>query len=134
MASNVGIPQDLKWVEARSACSLAQVFKELQAGIENDVASINLTKRFGPDESFGTTLTANGTVLVITRRSIVGPRVVVMALNGKIEIHDEATGKNSVADVALSDDGRCKLKIDERELEQWQVRKLALESLFFDSY
>jgi len=38
----------------------------------------------------------------------------------------------TVATVGLNDEGRCILRLEDMtELEQWQFRKRALESLFF---
>ena len=37
------------------------------------------------------------------------------------------------ASITLNNEGRCKLKVNEIELELWQVRRLALEKLFFGS-
>ena len=35
------------------------------------------------------------------------------------------------AEITLTDEGRCKFKVGDKELEQWQLRRKALEKLFF---
>ncbi len=36
--------------------------------------------------------------------------------------------------LTLNNEGRCKLRVDgAEELEQWQVRRIALEKLFFEN-
>jgi ornithine cyclodeaminase/alanine dehydrogenase-like protein (mu-crystallin family) len=35
------------------------------------------------------------------------------------------------ASITLNSDGQCKLKVGNDELEQWQVRRMALETLSF---
>jgi len=41
---------------------------------------------------------------------------------------------NLTARLTLSNDGRCRVIINGQEYELWQFRKMALESLFFESY
>jgi hypothetical protein len=53
--------------------------------------------------------------------SLEGDEIVVCAGN---EIILRAT-------ITLNNEGRCMLKVDDEELEQWQVRRMALEDLFF---
>jgi len=128
MSQAHNIPHELDWVERRAACSAVEVFRQLQTGIENDIAFIN--KRPGGD-AFRATLTSDGRTFVIASMSNLGPRVVLFYAHEKIEIRDELTKRNTVARLTLNDAGRCVLKVDGRELEQWQFRKLALENLFF---
>lgn len=130
------IPQELNWVQKRAECSAAKVFRELQGGIENDVAAANEAKRlagrFFPDTRLASQLTADGKVFVVAQINIAGPRVVFILGDGMIEARNEVEGIRWTATLTLNDEGRCKLKLDDgRELEQWQFRKLALESLFF---
>jgi hypothetical protein len=35
------------------------------------------------------------------------------------------------AGITLNNEGLCKLKVGETELDHWQVRRMALERLFF---
>jgi hypothetical protein len=126
------IPQELNWVEKRAACSVESVFREIQAGVENDIAIANAIRRFAPDNYFGSRLTSNGRVLVVAQLNVTGPRVVFMFQGETIEVREEATSTRWVCTVTLNDEGRCKLKLEDgTELEQWQLRKFALESLFF---
>lgn len=125
------IPQELNWTKLRAECSASVMFKNLQLGIENDIATFNSIPMRDPHEGFSSSLTPDGSVFIVTRRERVGPRVVFFIKGDEIEIRDEASSKTYIASVTLNDEGRCKLKIEDRELELWQVRRLALESLFF---
>lgn len=131
------IPQELNWVQKRAECSAEKVFRELQIGVENDVAAANEAKRlagnFFPDTRLATKLTADGRVFVVAQINIAGPRVVFFLHDKKIQARDEVRSATWTATLALNDEGRCKLKIeeDDRLLEQWQFRRLALEGLFF---
>ncbi len=125
------VPLELNWVEKRVACSAEQLFKEIQTGIENDIASMNAIP---PSEgNFVAQLTSDGKVLVVAHN---GPwskgRVKLFVQSGKIEVRNEITQTQWWAAVIFSDEGRCRLRLEDgRELEQWQFRKKALESLFF---
>lgn len=126
------IPPELNWVQKRASCSAEQVFRELQAGIENDIAAANQVRRLAPDMRFDSRLTDNGRVFVVAQMGVTGPRVVFFIHSGSIEARDEANQTRHVVSLMLNDEGRCKLKLEDgRELEQWQFRKLALEGLFF---
>jgi len=35
--------------------------------------------------------------------------------------------------MALNDDGECRLRVKTKQVEFWQFRRMALESLFFES-
>ncbi|MGB6686324.1 MAG: hypothetical protein WBE76_00610 [Terracidiphilus sp.] len=125
------IPLELNWTKLRAKCSASAMFKNLQLGIENDIATFNSIPMRYPHEGFASGLTSDGSTFIVARRERIGPRVVFFIKGEKIEIRDEVTTKNYVASVTLNDEGRCKLKIEDREMELWQVRRLALESLFF---
>jgi hypothetical protein len=125
------VPQELNWTKLRAECSVIEMFKSLQLGIEDDIATFNKIPVRSPHEGFASSLTQDGSVFIVTQRERVGPRVVFFIKEEKIEIRDEATRKNYVASVILNDEGRCKLRIEDREMELWQVRRLALEPLFF---
>jgi hypothetical protein len=125
------VPQEFNWTKARAECSAVALFKQLQLGIENDIASLHSKPYPGLDEGFASALTKDGSRLIVAHRSNRGPRVVFFVSAGSIEIRDEASGKTYVAVAILNDEGRCKLQIDGKELELWQVRRIALETLFF---
>lgn len=123
------VPVELNWVEKRAACSAVQVFKELQTGIECDVAAANKAETMpGP---FMTTLTPDGNAFIVSMKHENGPRIVFNFANDRIQVKDERRNLKVTASLTLNNSGRCVLKIDGAELEQWQFRKIALESFFF---
>lgn len=125
------IPQEFNWTKACAECSAATLFKELQLGIENDISSINSLLHPNTGSGFISGLTQDGRTFIVAHRSSTGPRVVFFIAGESIEIRDEASAKRYIAMVILNDEGRCKLQIDGKELELWQVRRMALEALFF---
>jgi hypothetical protein len=133
MATTNNIPRELTWVERRAACTAAQIFNELCSGIENDVNVINAARKLSDENRFSADMMQTGTAIAIGQSRIVPRKRVIVALSGQeIEVHDEATPLEWSATVALNDEGRCILKLEDgSEIEQWQFRKKALETLFF---
>ena len=65
-------------------------------------------------------------------RKVPNRRVIITVSEDSIDIDDEINRVEWSVTVGLNDEGRCILKLkDGTELEQWQFRKKALESLFF---
>lgn len=79
------LPTELNWVSRRVECSSTQIFRELQKGIEDDVATVNKTS----DSEFGPTLTSDGRTFVVSEKRATGARVVFFISGKKIEIRNE---------------------------------------------
>ena len=109
------------------------VFVKLKAEIEADVNTRNEQLKIAQtprilrleatgDESFAVTLSGNG----------IGNRAVTFRQIGEtIVIRDRGGNVLIEAGLTLNDDGNCKLKVGESERESWQIRRTALEDLFF---
>jgi hypothetical protein len=127
------IPQELDWVKVRSECSVAHVFSELHLGAKNDVEAINLTPR--ATENFATPFdvhtNSTGNVFVVFQTGNTNRTVKFRLGPDRIEVANQA-GQFAIT-LTLNNEGRCKLKVNggEEELEQWQVRRMMLEGLFF---
>jgi hypothetical protein len=50
-----------------------------------------------------------------------------------ITVHSAAYGNDLLYDatLTLSDDGECRLKVNDKEYDLWQFRKLVLQGIFF---
>jgi len=127
------IPQDLDWVKARAACSLVEVFQKLKADIRVDVDDRNSARP--PEARYKFSVANRGNSITVYSDGYPPMKSVVFTL---------ATDRISVADgdgeamfeiaLTLNDEGRCKPKIGGKEYEFWQVRRKALEKLFFEFY
>jgi hypothetical protein len=126
------IPQKLDWVEKRATCTIARVFNELCDGIMNDVAAIN--KALGSNSLFSADMHSDGsTIFVGQPGQIPRRRVTIGTGQDQIVVVQEWKGEQWSASIGLNNEGRCILRLDDgTELEQWQFRKKALDSLFFD--
>jgi|HubBroStandDraft_6_1064221.scaffolds.fasta_scaffold614201_2 hypothetical protein len=131
MANN-DAPITLDWIHERAKCSLPVVFKELEQGVRDDVEAIQ--KLFPEDPArYAITGGRNRFTVSVVRdpmSSLISDQVGFELSKDRITIH----GTNDVtftAELTLNRDGRCKLRVGEDELEQWQVRRRALEKLIF---
>ena len=127
------IPAKFDWVNARSACSLDQAFEELRLGVEEDIKAINTLRKYSDETGYRLTRNNSGDVFNVRRNGSVKPAVTFSIRANQIEIADDASSRKHFVDLTLNDEGRCKLKIGDEEFEHWQVRRRALEKLFFPS-
>lgn len=132
------VPQELDWVEKRAACIAATVFNQLCDGIVSDVEAVNSTRDLSEFDKFSADMHSSGTTIYVGRPNrIPRVRIAIGIVGDEIGVQQEwAGGLKWSASVGLNDEGRCILKVKddagkETELEQWQFRKRALESLFF---
>ena len=122
------IPKTLEWVEKRSQCSIKKVFDSLKDEVQSDVDEQNKIPGHFPFE----VRQGPSSFTVITEEGGWGIRAVVFALAEKrIEIKNANREIQFFATLTLNDSGRCMLAVDGKELETWQFRRRALETLFF---
>ena len=129
------VPTELNWVEVQANCVLPKALAKLQYGVQKDVearvAIITEQQRknalgfscevLGPD-SFEVHRSGAGLVSKVT--FVLGETGIVVKDVMGIEI--------LTASVSVKDDGRCVLAVGDAQLEYWQVRRRALDKLFFD--
>jgi hypothetical protein len=125
------IPEELNWVKARHECSLVQAFKTLELGVESDIDSINALIQPGVmlkfylaknGKRFSAVCEVNGTPSHSVDFGLKDDDIVI-AENNVVKF---------TARVTLNNVGACKLQVNGEEMEQWQVRRKALENFFFD--
>ena len=121
------------WVTARSLCSLPNVFKQLRLQVEEDVKTRNALR---PDNSpYEFKVTEDGDEFTVLLEAGEVRRSVIFSLAEHAILVRDSRGK-TMFDVTLifSEEGECKLNVQEKERELWQVRRMALEELLFRSY
>jgi hypothetical protein len=132
---------DFDWVTARAQCSSLAVFASMKMDAEKDV---NLRKKFLVTHEEGRC------TLSFNRGSSTGEFSVTVNgrdIRGEHTFDDEVTFRRTADGVTvvdrqgaiflngilcLSDEGQCKLKVENEELNFWQFRKKALEHVLFD--
>jgi hypothetical protein len=120
-------PEDFNWVAARSKCSVAAVFETLRLRVRDDVQRRNGLLGRNDGWTFEFSDEGDG------RNHAKVSGVVTFSRNGRrILIHGEDIDVDLTAIVTLDPSGACKLVIGEAMYSDWEVRRMALEHLFFE--
>jgi hypothetical protein len=118
------------WVTQRFACSLPAVFKNLRLQIEEDVKTRNaLRPENAPYEFF--IADKNGEFVVNVRSDGASKAVTFRLTPHAILVADDVGNSMFEISLSFSDRGHCQLIVNNQTLEDWQVRRLALEDLLF---
>jgi hypothetical protein len=127
------------WVKDRANCSIGVVFEELKREVQADVADREALrpktevhghycfKFTSGDRSFA----------AFVDGALMNHKAVLFSLNNShisIEKKNGDRQETIKASVTLNDKARCVLRIGEKEYEHWQIRKMALDDLFFSEY
>lgn len=131
MGNMSNAPRELDWVKERAACTVAQIFSQLHQGVENDVKSVNLARELSPPAEFAVIVGADGKSFTVKRSDAIRPFVKWSLEDDHIRVSDDYGQTTAQLRITFSNEGRCKLTEHGVELEQWQVRRSALEGLFF---
>lgn len=123
-------PPNFDWITARQGCSPSSVFEALLAGVRDNVSKY---REFHPASGVELASRGSNAFSVIVPHHY-GTRSVRFHLDHIGVIKIEGPGVSLTAVVTLNDDAECRLKVNgqEQELEEWQVLRRALESVFFD--
>jgi hypothetical protein len=127
------VPLDFDWVAARSECSLYRVFRELREGVTQDVEKRNTCKQPDNPNKWTVGAASDKAFTVFREETKFHPKfasVDFLLSDEGVTIVDWKKTKFT-ATLSLNNEGRCIFKIGKTELEQWQVRRMALENLFF---
>lgn len=127
------VPHELDWVKERASCTIQKMFSQLQLAIDEDIKSINQIRKLPEHSAFETSMSSDGESFLVKRSEAIRPFVRFAIEGDSIKVSDDAGALKLEYRIILSNEGRCKLTEHGSELEQWQVRKTALEGLFFPS-
>jgi len=127
-------PQRFDWVKARADCSVLVVFNQLRLAVEEDIKIINVTPRpLEYQPSFGIRSNWAGDCFVVFQVENSSLRVEFNCQRDYFEVTTQDNKQFKVT-LTLNNEGRCKLRVDGgEELEEWQLRRMMLEDLFFTS-
>jgi hypothetical protein len=134
------VPENLNWVKVRAACSIGAMFKALELGAHEDVAEVTLLIK--PQDNIAFSVVANHRRFSVIREDgatagtpVPVTREVNFVLEGKAIVISDGNGRLQLkATITLNNEGQCKLVVENNEVEQWQVRRMALEKLFFGPF
>jgi hypothetical protein len=126
---------EFDWVTERANCSLQKFFADLQMGSKTDVDIKNKLLR-DASEPGKFVVTPNGDRFTVLRegnghRSIGLWSVEFSLGESGISVSSNDGMIQFTGALTLNNNGECRLRVKDEELEQWQVRRMALEELFF---
>jgi hypothetical protein len=121
------------WVTERSSCSLPKVFKTLRLQVEEDVKSRNALRPNNSPYEFSLVENAGDFTVRLESKDL-RQSVIFSLSEHAISVRDDKS--NPMFDVTLTftDEGKCRLNVNSQQRELWQVRRMALEELFFRGY
>ncbi len=118
------------WVTARSRCSLPKVFKELMLQVEADVKTRNALRPNNSPYEFS--VAEKGEDFVVSLKTSDVQKSVLFGLGEHaILVRDDKGNQMFQVTLNFNDAGECKLRVNDQDREEWQVRRLALEDLMF---
>ncbi len=123
---------DFDWVKVRSECTPAKVFQRLKLEVKADVDSRNATRPLGVMWAFNTTPAEDSITVFLSGARSPGSVIFEQTELG-ISVRDGSDKIIFEATLTLNNYGECRLRINDGEYEMWQVRKMALEDLFFNT-
>jgi hypothetical protein len=130
------VPEDFNWVGAQSKCTAAAVFETLRTRVRDDVQRRN--GLLGRNDGWTFEFFDEGDEFEVARTAMVRGAsktlaVVTFARSGRrILVHSEEIDIDLTAIVTLDPMGSCKLVIGEAMYSDWELRRMALELLFFE--
>jgi len=121
------------WVTERSLCSFPNVFKDLRLQVEEDVKTRNTLRPNNAPYEFS--VAENGDdFTVLLKAGDFHKSVIFNLAEHAIVVRDDAGNATFEVTLTFNDEGQCRLHVNEKQLESWQVRRMALEELLFRSY
>jgi hypothetical protein len=121
------------WVTERSSCSLPNVFKKLRLQAEEDVKARNALRPNNSPYKFSVSDTGSDFTVLLEAKDVRKSVIFSLAERAILVRTDKGNPMFEVT-LTFNDDGECKLKVNDQELDFWQVRRMALEDLMFRVY
>jgi hypothetical protein len=130
-------PEDFDWVSAQAACLPATMFDRLRIGVKQDVERRNAL--VDVDDGFRFEFSDDGETFDVTRLEgsrFSDPRIAALVrferAGPRINVHGEDVDVDFTAVLTLDSAGQCRFAVAEALYAEWEIRRMALELLFFD--
>ena len=127
---------DFDWVSAQAQCTASSMFERLRTQVREDVHRRN--GLLGRTDGWRFEFDTEGDTFEVSRvsGSLVDPNtsaVVTFERTGRrIQIHSEDIEVDIIAVVTLDVGGACRFVVGEALYSEWEIRRMALELLFFE--
>jgi hypothetical protein len=118
------------WVTQRYSCSLPSIFKELRSQVEQDVKTRDSLRPNNAPYEFSVSDVDAGFRVVLKAKGLEMAVTFILAENA-ILVRDDKGVEMFPVTLIFNDRGECKLNVNGKERDLWQVRRMALEELMF---
>ena len=130
-------PDEFQWVSAHAECTAAVMFERLRAGVKQDVERRNALEHLDDGSRFE--FSEDGEVFDVARLEgsrYTDPKTVALVrfelAARRIHVRGEDVDVDFTAILTLDPAGECRFVVGEAMYVEWEVRRMALEFLFFD--
>jgi hypothetical protein len=126
------LPSDFDWVTARHACSVGGFFERLCVGARQNVNTRKALRVELADTGPIEFTSSRGIFSVMRTVNQMAPVGVRFVLDGQtIRVEGSGVDVGFKGTLTLTDEGECRLRVNGEELDEWQVLRRGLETLFF---
>jgi len=126
-----------EWVSAKAKCTAAVMFERLRAGVKQDVERRNAL--LGLDDGYRFEFSEEGEAFEVARlegsrvaRANIAALVRFERAGPRIHVRSEDVDVDFTAILTLDPAGHCRFVVGEALYTDWEIRRMALELLFFD--
>ena len=126
-----------EWVSAKAKCTAAVMFERLRAGVKQDVERRNAL--LGLEDGYRFEFSEEGEAFEVARlegsrvaRANVAALVRFERAGPRIHVRSEDVDVDFTAILTLDPAGHCRFVVGEALYTDWEIRRMALELLFFD--
>ena len=130
-------PDQFQWVSAQAECTAAVMFERLRAGVKQDVERRNALVGFDDGSRFE--FSEDGEAFDVARLEgsrFTDPKTAALVrferAGRRINVRGEDVDVDFTAILTLDPAGQCRFVVGEALYAEWEVRRMALELLFFD--
>jgi hypothetical protein len=121
------------WVTERSECSPPKVFKALRLQVEEDVKTRNAQRPNNSPYIFSVKEDISDFTVLLEAKELRKSVTFTLAEHA-ILVRDDKGNQSFEVTFVFNDKGECRLTVNGSERDSWQVRRMALEELFFRGY
>jgi hypothetical protein len=119
-------------VKARSSCCAGKIFDQLRRDIARDIEERNALRPENAHYAFSLT-PDHGKLVVSINTNQLHDLVIFTLTSTGTSVHEHTDKLMFDALLTVNDQRECRFEINGQEYEFWQMRKKALEKLFFET-
>ena len=130
-------PDQFQWVSAQAECTATVMFERLRVGVKEDVERRNAL--VGLDDGSRFEFSEDGEAFDVARledsrfsNAKIAALVRFERTGRRINVRGEDVDVDFTAILILDPAGQCRFVVGEALYAEWEVRRMALELLFFD--